>query len=283
MNHPKHTEQAASEPNKRIRTGILIGVIICAVLLLSHIRAIMTGTVMMLNALAVYEIFRAAHMLSERKLLWAMLIASVVVSLLPLPEYGKVLTYVFPLSALIFAHIMRRCGRCILDVPLRICGICIPVMLLYKAIPSVRNLEHGFFCLLGAVLSGCITDIFAYITGKSIGKHRLAPVLSPKKTVEGSVGGIAGTVVVLLILGVVLEQADVLQVNFFALTLYAVTSSIVGQFGDLSMSAVKRCLGVKDYGTLFPGHGGVLDRFDSLLFIAPFTCLFCRHIGPFFL
>ena len=274
---------SSGEPNKRIRTGILIGVIICAVLLLSHIPAIMTGTVVILNALAVFEIFQAAHMLSERKLLAGMLIASVVVSLLPVPEYGKVLACVFPLSALIFAHIMRRCGRCILDVPLRICGICSLVLLMFKAIPSVRNLEHGFFCLLGAVLSGCITDIFAYITGKTIGKHKLCPVISPKKTVEGSVGGVIGTVVFLLSIGLMLEKADVLQVNFTKLTLYAVTSSIVGQFGDLSMSAVKRCLGVKDYGTLFPGHGGVLDRFDSLLFIAPFTCLFCRHIGPFFL
>ena len=274
---------SSGESNKRIRTGILIGVIICAVLLLSHIPAIMTGTVVILNALAVFEIFQAAHMLSERKLLAGMLIASVVVSLLPVPEYGKVLACVFPLSALIFAHIMRRCGRCILDVPLRICGICSLVLLMFKAIPSVRNLEHGFFCLLGAVLSGCITDIFAYITGKTIGKHKLCPVISPKKTVEGSVGGVIGTVVFLLSIGLMLEKADVLQVNFTKLTLYAVTSSIVGQFGDLSMSAVKRCLGVKDYGTLFPGHGGILDRFDSLLFIAPFIYLFCRYIGPFFL
>jgi len=274
---------SSGEANKRIRTGILIGVIICGVLLLSHVPAIMTGTVVILNALAVFEMFQAAHMLSERKLLGAMLIASVAVSLLPVPEYGKVLACVFPLSALIFAHIMRRCGRCILDVPLRICGICSLVLLMFKAIPSVRNLEHGFFCLLGAVLSGCITDIFAYITGKTLGKHKLCPVISPKKTVEGSIGGIFGTVAILLLLGFALEQANAVQVNFIALTFYAVLSSIVGQFGDLSMSAVKRCLGVKDYGTLFPGHGGVLDRFDSLLFIAPFTCLFCRHIGPFFL
>ena len=274
---------SSGEPNKRIHTGILIGVLICAVLLLSHIPAILTGTVVILNALAVFEMFQAAHMLSERKLLLGMLIASVVVSLLPVPEYGKVLAYVFPLSVLVFAHIMRRCGRCILDVPLRICGICSLVLLMFKAIPSVRNLEHGFFCLLGAVLSGCITDIFAYITGKSIGKHKLCPVISPKKTVEGSVGGIFGTVAVLLLLGFALEQANAVQVNFIALTFYAVLSSIVGQFGDLSMSAVKRCLGLKDYGTLFPGHGGILDRFYSLLFIAPFTCLFCRHIGPFFL
>ena len=274
---------SSGESNKRIRTGILIGVIICAVLLFSHIPAILTGTVVILNALAVFEIFQAAHMLWERKLLAGMLIASVVVSLLPVPEYGKVLAYVFPLSALIFAHIMRRCGRCILDVPLRICGVCSQVILLFKAIPTVRNLEHGFFCLLGAVLSGCITDIFAYITGKTLGKHKLCPVISPKKTVEGSIGGTFGTVAVLLILGLVLENAEVLQVNFIKLTLYAVTSSIVGQFGDLSMSAVKRCLGVKDYGTLFPGHGGILDRFDSFLVFAPFTCLFCCHIGPFFL
>lgn len=273
---------SSGESNKRIRTGILIGVIICGVLLFSHISAVITGTVVILNALAVFEIFQAAHMLSERKLLWAMLITSVILSLLPIPEYEKILIYIFPLTALIFAHIMRQCGRSILDVPVRLCGVCILVILLFKAIPSVRTLEHGFFCLMFAVLSGCTTDIFAYLTGKSLGRRKLCPVISPNKTIEGSIGGIVGTVTVLLLLCFALEKAHIVQVNFIALTSYAVLSSIVGQFGDLSMSAVKRCLGVKDYGRLFPGHGGILDRFDSLLFIAPFTCLFCRHIGPFF-
>lgn len=272
-----------SESCTRVSTGIIIAILIIAVLLFSHIPAVMAGVVVIFNLLAVYEIFQAAHMLSEQKSLWAMLTASVLISLLPIPEYGKVLTFVFPLSALVFAHIMRRCGRCILDVPVRICGICILVILLFKAIPSVRNLEHGFFYLLFAVLSGCVTDIFAYLTGKSLGRHKLCPVISPNKTVEGSIGGIVGTVAVLLSLGFTLEKANVLQVNFSALTIYALLSSIIGQFGDLSMSAVKRCLGVKDYGNLFPGHGGILDRFDSLLFIAPFTLLFCCHFGTFFL
>lgn len=273
---------SSGKSNKRIRTGIVIGMIICAVLLFSHISPVMTGTVVVLNALAVFEIFQAAHMLSERKLLWTMLITSVILSLLPIPEYEKILTYIFPLTVLIFARIMRQCGRCILDVPVRLCGVCILVILLFKAIPSVRNLEHGFFCLMFAVLSGCTTDIFAYLTGKSLGRRKLCPVISPNKTIEGSIGGIVGTVTVLLLLGFALEKAHIVQVNFIALTSYAILSSIVGQFGDLSMSAVKRCLGVKDYGTLFPGHGGILDRFDSLLFIAPFTCLFCRYIGQFF-
>lgn len=272
-----------SESCTRVSTGIIIAILIIAVLLFSHIPAVMAGVVVIFNLLAVYEIFQAAHMLSEQKSLWAMLTASVLISLLPIPEYGKVLTFVFPLSALVFAHIMRRCGRCILDVPVRICGICILVILLFKAIPSVRNLEHGFFYLLFAVLSGCVTDIFAYLTGKSLGRHKLCPVISPNKTVEGSIGGIVGTVAVLLSLGFTLEKANVMQVNLSALTIYALLSSIIGQFGDLSMSAVKRCLGVKDYGNLFPGHGGILDRFDSLLFIAPFTLLFCCHFGTFFL
>lgn len=271
-----------SESCTRVSTGIIIAILIIAVLLFSHIPAVMAGVVVVFNLLAVYEIFQAAHMLSEQKSLWAMLTASVLISLLPIPEYGKVLTFVFPLSSLVFAHIMRRCGRCFLDVPTRICGISILVTLLFKAISSVRILDHGFFCLMFAVLSGCTTDIFAYLTGKSLGRRKLCPVISPNKTIEGSIGGIVGTVTVLLLLGFALEKAHIVQVNFIALTSYAVLSSIVGQFGDLSMSAVKRCLGVKDYGRLFPGHGGILDRFDSLLFIAPFTCLFCRHIGPFF-
>ena len=272
-----------SESCTRVSTGIIIAILIIAVLLFSHIPAVMAGVVVIFNLLAVYEIFQAAHMLSEQKSLWAMLTASVLISLLPIPEYGKVLTFVFPLSALVFAHIMRRCGRCILDVPTWICGISILVTLLFKAISSVRILDHGFFCLMFAVLSGCVTDIFAYLTGKSLGRHKLCPVISPNKTVEGSIGGIVGTVAVLLSLGFTLEKANVMQVNFSALTFYTFLSSIIGQFGDLSMSAVKRCLGVKDYGNLFPGHGGILDRFDNLLFIAPFTCLFCRHIAPFFL
>ena len=134
-----------SESCTRVSTGIIIAILIIAVLLFSHIPAVMAGVVVIFNLLAVYEIFQAAHMLSEQKSLWAMLTASVLISLLPIPEYGKVLTFVFPLSSLVFAHIMRRCGRCILDVPVRICGICILVILLFKAIPSVRNLEHGFF------------------------------------------------------------------------------------------------------------------------------------------
>ena len=264
-------------------TGIVIAILICAVLLLSHIPALLTMVVMIMNVLAVYEIFRAANMIHARRLFYTAMAGAVVVSLIPTSLYENVLLYVLIGAFLVFIHIMRRCGQCNVTIPVRICGICILVNLLFKAIPSLRNLEHGFLYLLFAVLSGCMTDVFAYILGKKLGKHKLAPLISPKKTVEGSLGGIAGAVLVLFLLGMILEKTGILHVNYPMLMLYAVISSIVGQFGDLSMSAVKRCLDVKDYGTLFPGHGGILDRFDSLLFIAPFTLLFCRHFGTFLL
>lgn len=276
-------KNSRSESSTRISTGIVITVLISAVLLFSHIPAVLYSAVILLNSLSIYEVFRAAFMHRSTKLLWSVIICAAALTVIPFPHYEIGLNYIFLLAVFFFFRIMRRCDRFILDVPVRLCSICLLIVLLFRSIPEIRRTEHGFYILLLAVLSSCATDIFAYLTGKKLGKRKLCPKISPNKTVEGSIGGIAGTVAVLLSLGLMLEKADVLQVNFFRLTLYAISSSIVGQFGDLSMSAVKRCLGVKDYGALFPGHGGILDRFDSLLFIAPFTLLFCRHVGPFFL
>ena len=276
-------KNSRSESSTRISTGIVITVLNSAVLLFSHIPAVLYSAVILLNSLSIYEVFRAAFMHRSTKLLWSVIICAAALTVIPFPHYEIGLNYIFLLAVFFFFRIMRRCDRFILDAPVRLCSICLLIVLLFRSIPEIRRMEHGFYVLILAVLSSCATDIFAYLTGKKLGKRKLCPKISPNKTVEGSIGGIAGTVAVLLSLGLMLEKADVLQVNFFRLTLYAISSSIVGQFGDLSMSAVKRCLGVKDYGALFPGHGGILDRFDSLLFIAPFTLLFCRHVGPFFL
>jgi phosphatidate cytidylyltransferase len=108
------------------------------------------------------------------------------------------------------------------------------------------------------------TDIMAYFTGMAIGKHRLCPNLSPKKSVEGAVGGVVGSVVICGLFGYFIMPENLvlcLLIGFFG--------SIVAQLGDLSASAFKRQMGIKDYGNLIPGHGGILDRFDSVFFTAP--------------
>ena len=110
----------------------------------------------------------------------------------------------------------------------------------------------------------------AYFTGLAMGKHKLCPHLSPKKSVEGAVGGVIGSVILCLLFGhffVPDFKALCLIIGFFG--------SVVSQLGDLSASAFKRQMGIKDYGNLIPGHGGILDRFDSVLFTAPvvFYCI----------
>ena len=276
-------KQSDQSSTARVSTGIIIAIVICAVIALSHIPAVMTVVMLILNILALYELFSSAYLLLESVLLIITTTAVTAISLLPIPGYDQSLLYVLPLAMLIFWRIMKRIGKCKLDSSIKIFGITLLVAFLFKSIAVVRTMENGIFYLIFAILSGCVTDIFAYLVGRKWGKHKLCPVISPKKTIEGSIGGTLATFAILLLLGWMIGYIASVQVNYPLLILYAVLSSVIGQFGDLSMSAVKRCLGDKDIGNLLPGHGGVLDRFDSLLLIAPFTLLFCRYIGLFFM
>lgn len=110
------------------------------------------------------------------------------------------------------------------------------------------------------------TDSGAYFIGRSFGKRKLWPSISPNKTVEGAIGGIA----IALVTGIVFHLIEPFSYSLVSIGLIAIGISIVGQIGDLVASAFKRHFDVKDSGTIFPGHGGILDRFDSLLFVLPF-------------
>ena len=147
---------------------------------------------------------------------------------------------------------------------------------------NIRSEEFGLYTLALAIFVCIVDDIAAYFAGKVCGKHKLAPIISPNKTVEGSIGGIVCSVAFFLLLGFILDKTGVVSVYYSKLILYLIPASIVGQFGDLSLSTIKRITKIKDYGTLLPGHGGILDRFDSLLFVLPFTYIFCCMAGPIF-
>ena len=122
------------------------------------------------------------------------------------------------------------------------------------------------------------TDIFAYFSGVFLGKHKLCPTLSPKKTVEGAIGGMIGALVFSLLFGnFFLEPGHAFNARFIIMILIG---SIVSMLGDLSASAFKRQMGIKDYGSLIPGHGGILDRFDSVLFVAPYLYFYIALVLP---
>jgi phosphatidate cytidylyltransferase len=135
----------------------------------------------------------------------------------------------------------------------------------------IRSFEHGERLIFFLLLIVWLGDIAAYYWGKNFGKNPLAPTVSPKKTVEGAVAGIIGS----LMAGVVAQVWFLDQIAMAHCLLVAVICGIIGQFGDLAESLLKRQVGVKDSSNLIPGHGGVLDRIDSLLFAGPaFYCYF---------
>lgn len=117
------------------------------------------------------------------------------------------------------------------------------------------------------------TDTFAYFSGMFFGKHKLCPEISPKKTVEGSIGGIVGSVVTIVIFSIVFKLENIL-----GMAILGVILSVMSQIGDLTASRIKRTAGVKDYGDLMPGHGGVLDRFDSILFTTPIVYYYIIYV-----
>lgn len=128
--------------------------------------------------------------------------------------------------------------------------------------------SKGIFAFLLIFIFAWGTDTFAYFTGVFFGRHKLCPVLSPKKTVEGAVGGIVGCALLTAVASIICNALGG-NVNVWAITAVSPVFSLLGMVGDISASYIKRAVGIKDYGNIMPGHGGVLDRFDSVLLIAP--------------
>ena len=145
----------------------------------------------------------------------------------------------------------------------------------FSSIVMLRDFINGQYLFILAFLGSWITDIFAYFTGILFGKHKLSPVISPKKTVEGSIGGMILCTLSFVLYGFALNSIFDISVNVYMYALLGFFSSLVSQLGDLIMSAIKRKNDIKDYGTLFPGHGGVLDRFDSVIAVGPVIYLIC--------
>ena len=145
---------------------------------------------------------------------------------------------------------------------------------------------YGYDAIFFILLILCFAwggDTCAYFAGRAFGKHKLCPVVSPKKTVEGAIGGVLGTmvcgVIVTLVYSVAANRMEEFTRTNIGVSMYVViallacVAAVLGIYGDLFASVVKRQCGIKDYGTIFPGHGGILDRFDSVMFIAPFVTM----------
>ena len=148
------------------------------------------------------------------------------------------------------------------------CVFYAPVM--FSFIYRIRMTKYGIYLVWMVFVSSWISDTFAYLTGMLLGRHKLAPVLSPKKSIEGSIGGIAGSSLAGALFGFIFSSKAGQEINIVVVcALLGAFGSVISQIGDLAASAIKRNCEIKDYGRLIPGHGGIMDRFDSVIVTAP--------------
>lgn len=148
-------------------------------------------------------------------------------------------------------------------------GICYVIGFLVF-LPLLYSMPNGKFLIWYILIAAWGTDTFAYAVGMKFGKHKLTKI-SPKKSVEGSIGGTIGAVVLALIYTVIVQRYVDLNLSYAFIAIATLALSILSQLGDLSASSIKREMDIKDYGNLIPGHGGMLDRIDSIIFVAPFA------------
>lgn len=148
-------------------------------------------------------------------------------------------------------------------------GVLIPF--LFSSTVRVHNMENGRFYIILVLVLTFLPDSGAYFAGRFFGKHKLAPVISPKKTIEGAAGAVLVAMLGVVIYALVLNIFFDFEVSYTYCLIYGLAGSLADIFGDLCFSVIKRQTGIKDYGSLIPGHGGILDRFDSMMLVGPLT------------
>ena len=165
------------------------------------------------------------------------------------------------------------------DIAVTLFGI-LYIPFLFSFLTLTRGLENGIYYIWMIFIGASVTDTFAYFVGCSIGKHKLAPKVSPKKTIEGAIGGVVGTVGVMSLYGLYLNSyIKAINIPMVHFVVIGLITAIVSQLGDLGASSIKRYVNIKDYGFILPGHGGILDRFDSIMFIAPIIYFYFKLLG----
>ena len=223
----------------------------------------------LVSAIATYEFYRMA--LPGRRLEFCFaLLCGVLVLVIPLYEtnvsFLPVVIGCLLFLFLLFLFRIRDIANAAREVSFAILGfLYIPVFLAHLVM--LRQTVYGVQWLMVVMLIVMSNDSLAFYSGKTLGKHRLYPLVSPKKTIEGAVGGLIGSII-----GVALAKYTFFpQLSAFDVLFTAIFIGIIGQIGDLFESMLKRGFGVKDSGGIVPGHGGILDRMDSIIFAAPAT------------
>lgn len=255
-----------------------VGLALLLIVLLFLNTPIFNIAVALLACMAVFEILSSAKYVSHKLLTAACLLFAAGVPFFRMPGFNlfgriSVLVYAVVLFLLLLAeHATLRFEQ--IGVVFT-ASVLIPFSFSTMLYMRDQFPRDGLFFVMLVFAGAWFADAGGYFIGRFFGKHKLAPKISPHKTIEGSIGGVLFNVFFFLVMGICYSwymkaQGTPVQVHYLAMGVLAVLTALIGMIGDLSASVIKRQCGVKDFGTIMPGHGGVMDRFDSVLFVSPF-------------
>lgn len=265
---------------QRLWTSFIVLGIFGVLFLVSGISPLFELAVAILICLCIYEALTCAGCATKKKLLLPCVIYGAAVPLSYVvrtflfpdrnPYFGVIIiSFIYLIS--LFIILMVNFEKTKFSEATVAMFITFVITCFLTNIIFIRRMQHGLlFMVLCIVCSAWCTDVFAYLTGILIGKHRPFPSISPKKSIEGCIGGSVFSVAAFIGVTALYHHFNPdLTVNWGLALLYSFCCTVIGQIGDLSFSYIKRSYGVKDFGKVLPGHGGFLDRLDSLIFIAP--------------
>lgn len=263
----------------RILTG-LIGFPIVVLVLVFGNTILIDIAFAIIAALALHEYYKCFREKEKAKpITWVGYLACTLIAfihIIPQEFLIHIIGIIIPIFILILfiKVIFSNMKTSIKDIAVTMLGICyIPLFLMF--IPIIRGLENGICLVLYLILAAWGTDVFAFTAGRLIGKHKFSEI-SPNKTIEGCIGGIIGAVIMNLGYTWIINTFCQMSFSYLAIIGITIILSLLSQVGDFAASAIKRYVGVKDFSNLIPGHGGMLDRIDSLIFIAPFAFYLLR-------
>ncbi len=265
---------------QRVITAVLFGIIFIGALLMINTIVFPIFTAL-LSCMAVWEIEKAVG-LKNMPVMVSSLVLSAAIPLIvhfsisvPVAAFGGVYVVAI-LIMMLLQYEKTKFQEAVMAI---FASICVPyafsVMIVFRDIDKYIDgytKKDGIFLLIFALFASWMTDIFAYFVGSKLGKHKLCPKISPKKSVEGAIGGVLGAVLLNLLLLFVFKKfifETETGLTYLGVGILSVVLSVVSMFGDLAASTIKRNFGIKDFGKLLPGHGGIMDRFDSALFVMP--------------
>ena len=264
---------------KRTITGVIALPVLAIILIFSNtiIMDIFTAIIACISMYEYFHCFKATNKANPSQYLgyiYCILIAFT--HFVDERLLTSIIIAIIPVSLVVlFAELVLSKGKkTVTDIAVTMLGICyIPLMLIYLSLVRDMELDHGLngkILIWFVLIASWGSDIFAYFIGRHFGKHKLTAV-SPNKTVEGAVAGVVRAILLGILFAILCNTIWGVGINYLLIGCIMAVLSIVGQIGDLAASSIKRYCEIKDFSELIPGHGGMLDRIDSIIFVLPFA------------